>query len=217
MQRFNRGHRDKTEPEGLRVLKLRQAMPNIGMIDAMLITERNNSTLEDKICGATLHSGTKVRSIFEEVMKCAFLAEGCRVMYEPFSFPLQGNGSAERMYTYTPDFIMLEYMMGGRPIAIEPHNPDLISIKYLDKLKKAEDKYGLYVVLCTSDTFYDTRQYSEKTMKRVSEWWSVGRDRHGFIKVGNVVDNIRSIVQRAERAEGRQVAMLLRERLGVQR
>ncbi len=217
MQRFNRGHRDKTEPEHLRMLKLRQAMPNIGMIDMMLITERNNSTLDEKICSTTLHSDTKVRSTFEEVMKCAFLSEGCMVMYEPFSFPMLSNEGDGRMHTYTPDFIMLECMMGGRPIAIEPHNPDLISTKYLDKLHKAEEEYGLYVVLCTSDTFYDTRQYGEKTMKRVSEWWSVGHDRRGFINVVDAVGNIRSIVQRADKTEGRKVAMLLRERLGLTR
>jgi hypothetical protein len=114
-----------------------------------------------------LDASTLVKAGAERLCKRTLLNEGVIALYEPFTLSFNRTFTCKSgTSTYGPDFFLPFNKIDQRPIAIEPHSGDLLTLEYLDRLKHIKEEYGFYIVVLSNDSeFFRLREVEARIIR----------------------------------------------------
>ena len=141
-------------------------------------------------------------SLYEGMVKAALVKENQRREHEGIDTIKVLHNSLHlavpgKSFSYTPDFV-LSLGISGKPIIIEPHGERWITEKYIEKLKRVAEGYGLHIILmshlmrdglirkvATSDSKTDRTLSmedllnSKKLLEFLGGYWHIPQNRNG--------------------------------------
>jgi hypothetical protein len=134
--------------------------------------EQGKKRAVEKIMQSRLEKSTDTISRYEYLAKRTILKYGLFALYEPLGLPLpigRGKGTV-----YTPDFFFPYHYIKDRPVVVETHGSNYLTVDYLKKLKSIGELYNLHMVLVT-DSLPVVRP--EKVIEYVDEFY-VAQHKH---------------------------------------
>ena len=102
------------------------------------------------------------------------------------------------------------HYIDGRAIVIEPHNPERIDFAHLKRLDMMRKRYGLYIVLATTEDFKLRFPNMSRVYEHIDEFWYVD---HVFKKgIRDIRENMYMLLSAAVERPGNKLEDII-ERL----
>ncbi|MGD0728611.1 MAG: hypothetical protein ABR981_00865 [Candidatus Micrarchaeaceae archaeon] len=144
-----------------------------------------------------LRRDTEVKGSLERVFKVALLMGNIAALYEPLEFPPIILNTTTLFYR--PDFLIPCRSIKGKPIILEPHDPEKITRNYLNKLKSFRERYNLYIVLATAKDELVMPAKEERIRQHVDDFWPL--DMRSSIVKQDAAQKISLLLNNAERRQ----------------